>query len=237
MKKKLNDEYEGLILKELAELFAEEDEEMYQTLRNDKTIVNPNQEELDKKMLAMIKKYERKVNTKNQLRIIKKIVLRAAVFIGVLSACFVVMFSTVEAFKVAVLNFVIEQNEKFSILSLSKNDNMEVPLELNGKYYPHYMLEGYEIKKTFISDIRVEISYENQNDQVINYSCFGKGVKTGIDTENRMETSVDINGLEGNIYSKDGHRILVFKSDEYIFVVDGFTTQEEIIKIGESIKK
>ncbi|GEM_PF-4144311 len=42
-----------------------------------------------------------------------------------------------------------------------RNNNSDVPAELDGKYYPHYLPGGYEIKNTFITNIGVEISYIN----------------------------------------------------------------------------
>lgn len=237
MKNSFNDEYGEILLRKAAIFLSEEDEKIYYKLRDDETIVNPNQEELDKRILGMIKEYEKKGKREQKQRLIKKVILKAAVFIAVLMVGFAVTFSTVEAFRITVLNFITEQKEKFSLISLSENNSSDVPTELNGKYYPHYLPSGYEIKSTFITDMGVEISYINKNKERINYSYFGKDTTAGIDTENRIETSVRINELNGNIYSKDGHRILVFKSDEYIFVIDGIITQEEIIKIAESVKK
>ncbi|HKM01297.1 MAG TPA: DUF4367 domain-containing protein, partial [Sedimentibacter sp.] len=146
-------------------------------------------------------------------------------------------FTTVDAFKITVINFIIEQKEKFSLISLSENNNISVPTELNEKYFPHYLPEGYEINSTFINDGGVEISYINKNDEIFIYSYFDKNSKAGINTENTTETSVLINGLEGSIFSKDGYRILVFKSDEYIFIIEGHIEKEEIIKIAKSIKR
>ncbi len=211
MKNSFNDEYGEILLRKAAILLSEEDKEIYDKLRDDETIVNPNQEELDKKILGMIRNYEK---------------------IG-----FAITFTTVEAFKITVINFIIEQKEKFSEISLSENNNISVPTELNEKYYPHYLPEGYEIKSTFITDSGAEISYINKNNEKINYCYFDKDAIAGIDTENRIETSVLINGLKGSIFSKNGHNILVFKLDEYLFVIEGHIAQEEIIKIAESIRK
>ena len=38
-----------------------------------------------------------------------------------------------------------------------------VPSGLTGKYYPHYLPEGYEISNTFVNEDKVEISYINKN--------------------------------------------------------------------------
>jgi len=237
VKNSFNGEYGEILLRKAAILLSEEDKKIYDKLRDDETIVNPNQEELDKKMLGMIKKYEKKEKRKQNLGLLKKVSLKAAIFITVLTLGFTVTFSTVEAFRITVLNFFMEQKDKFSLISLSENNNVSVPAELNEKYYPHYLPEDYEIKSTFINDSGVEISYINKNNEIINYCYFDKDAKTGIDTENRTEISVLINGLNGSIFSKNGHSTLVFKLDEYIFIIEGHIEQEEIIKIAESIKK
>ena len=234
MKSNFNDDYGEILLRKAAILLSEEDEKIYEKFQNDETIVNPNQEELDKKILGMIKGYEKK---KKNFILLKKITLKVAVFIGILLIGFVITFTTVEAFKVTVLNFIFEQKEKFSLISLSDNSHDDVQAKLDTKYYPHYLPDGYEIKNTFITDVRVEMLYANKNDEIISYSCFETDAEAGIDTENRTITNISINGFEGNIFSKDGHRILVFKSNEHIFVVDGYMTQAEIIKVAESIKK
>lgn len=182
-------------------------------------------------------KKEKEERRKHKLRSFKKFASKAAVFIAVLAIGFAVTFTTVDAFKITVINFIIEQREKFSSISLTGNDNQAVPSELSGKYYPHYLPESYKIASSFINDDRVEISYVNENNEIINYGYFGKDATAGIDTENRTEANVLINGLQGHIFSKNEHNILVFNMDEHIFVIDGFISQEEIIKIAESIKK
>ncbi len=237
MKNSFNDEYGEILLRKAAILLSEEDKKIYDKLRDDETIVNPNQEELDKQIFGMIKEYEKKEKREQKQRLIKKFTLRAAVLIAVIMVGFTVTFNTVEAFKITVLNFIMEQKEKFSLLSLSENNKPDVPTELNGKYFPHYLPGGYEIKNAFVTDMGVEISYINKNEEIINYSYFGIDVATGIDTENRKEISVSINGLNGSMFSKNEHRTLVFKSDDYIFIIEGDIAQEEIIKIAESIKK
>ncbi|WMJ77478.1 MULTISPECIES: DUF4367 domain-containing protein [unclassified Sedimentibacter] len=235
MKSNFNDEYGEILLRKAAILLSEEDKKIYDKLRDDETMANPDQEELDKKILGMIKECEKKEKRKQKQKLIKKLALKAAVLIAVVVVGFAVAFNTVEAFKINVLNFIMEQKEKFSLISLSENNNTDVPAELNEKYYPHYLPEGYEIKSTFINDSGVEISYINKNNEIINYCYFDKDAKTGIDTENRTETSVFINGLNGSIFSKNGHSTLVFKFDEYIFIIEGYIEQEEIIKIAKSI--
>lgn len=237
VKSSFNDEYGEILLRKAAILLSEEDEKIYDKLRDDETIVNPNQEELDKKILGMIKNYEKKKKRKRNLMLLKRVSLKAAIFVAVLTIGFAITYTTVDAFKITVINFIIEQKEKFSLISLSENNNISVPTELNEKYFPRYLPEGYEINSTFINDGGVEISYINKNGEIFIYSYFDKNSKAGIDTENTTETSVLINGLEGSIFSKDGYRILVFKSDEYIFIIEGHIEKEEIIKIAKSIKK
>jgi len=237
VKSSFNDEYGEILLRKAAILLSEEDEKIYDKLRDDETIVNPNQEELDKKILGMIKNYEKKKKRKRNLMLLKRVSLKAAIFVAVLTIGFAITYTTVDAFKITVINFIIEQKEKFSLISLSENNNISVPTELNEKYFPRYLPEGYEINSTFINDGGVEISYINKNGEIFIYSYFDKNSKAGIDTENKTETSVLINGLEGSIFSKDGYRILVFKSDEYIFIIEGHIEKEEIIKIAKSIKK
>ena len=227
MKNSFNDEYGEILLRKAAILLSEEDEKIYDKLLEDESIVNPNQEELDKKILGMIRNYEKEEKRKQKQRIINKIALKAAIFISVLTIGFAITFTTVDAFRVLVFNFTIEQKEKFSVISLSENDNSVVPSELNDKYYPHYLPEGYEVKSTFISDIGVEIFYVNNNKEIISYSYFGKDATAGIDTENRTETIVLVNGLSGSIFSKNGHRTLVFKSDEHIFIIEGHIAQDD----------
>ncbi len=230
------EEYGELLLRRAAIISVEEDKEIYNKFSNDDFFVNSNQKELDSKILKMIKSYENDMKRKNAFMKLKKIATKAAIFIAIFTIGFYITFSTVDAFKITVINFFIEQKEKFSILSLTENKPSPVPSELTEKYYPHYLPEGYELSDTFVSDNSVEISYINKENKIINYGYFGADATAGIDTENRTETIVLINGNQGHIYSKNNHKILTFASDDYIFVIDGFITQEEMIKMAESIK-
>jgi len=237
VKNSFNDEYGELLLRKAAILLCEEDEKIYDKLQNDESIFNPNQEELDEKILGMIKIYEKKEKKRRNRIRLRKITSRAAIFISIIMISLAITFTTVEAFRITVLNLIIEQGKKYSLISLSENDNIDLPKELYGIYYPYYLPDGYKIKNTFVSDGLVEITFVNINNDVINYSYFDKNAKTGIDTENTIETKVLINGLEGSIFSKDEHRILVFRLENNLFIIEGNITQEEIIKVGENIKK
>lgn len=230
------EEYGELLLRRAAIISAEEDKEIYNKFSNDDFIVNSNQKKLDSKILNMIKSYENDMKRKSTFMKLKKLASKAAIFIAIFTIGFYITFSTVDAFKITVINFFIEQKEKFSLLSLTENNPSPVPSELTEKYYPHYLPEGYELSDTFVNDNSVEISYINKENEIINYGYFGIDATTGIDTENRTETSVLINGNQGYIYSKNNHKILTFTSYDCIFVIDGFITQEEMIKMAESIK-
>jgi hypothetical protein len=139
------EEYGELLLRRAAIISAEEDKEIYKKFSNDDfiVIVNSNQKELDSKILKMIKSYENDMKRKNRLMKLKKLATKAAIFIAIFTIGFYITFSTVDAFKITVINFFIEQKEKFSILSLTENDPSPVPSELTEKYYPHYLPEGY----------------------------------------------------------------------------------------------
>lgn len=230
------EEYGELLLRRAAIISAEEDKEIYNKFSNDDFIVNPYQKELDSKVLKMINSYENDMKRKNTFMKLKKITSKAAIYIVIFTIGFFITFSTVDAFKITVINFFIEQKEKFSLLSLTENNPSTVPSELTEKYYPHYLPEGYELSNTFVNDNGVEISYINKENEIINYGYFGIEATAGIDTENRAETSVLINDNQGYIYSKNDHKILTFTSDDCIFVIDGFISQEEMIKMAESIK-
>ncbi|HKM01584.1 MAG TPA: hypothetical protein VJ083_05980, partial [Sedimentibacter sp.] len=95
MKSSFNDEYGEILLRKAAILLSEEDEKIYDKLRDDETIVNPNQEELDKKILGMIKNYEKKDKRKRNLMLLKRVALKAAIFIAVLTIGFAITFTTV----------------------------------------------------------------------------------------------------------------------------------------------
>lgn len=231
------DEYGEILLRKAAILLVEEDKKIYDKLHDDESIVNPNQKELDEKILSMIKKYEKGEKRKHKLRILNKVTTKVAIFIAIFTIGFLITLTTVDAFKITITNFFIEQREKFSSISLTENNNISIPSELIEKYYPRYLPEGYEIANTYVNDDKFGISYVNKNNGIINYSYFGVNAAASIDTENRTETSVLVNDFQGYMYSKDGHNLLVFNTDEYIFVISGFISQDEIIKIAESIKK
>lgn len=231
------EEYGDILLRRAAILSAEEDKEIYNKFSNDDSIVNPNQKELDSKILKMIKNHEIDMKRKKTLIKLKKITKKAAIFIVVFVIGFFITFSTVDAFKITVINFFIEQKEKFTSLSLTENKPSSAPTGLTEKYYPRYLPEGYELSNTFVNNDKVEISYINQNNEIINYGYFGIDATAGIDTENRTVTNILVNGIQGYIYSKNNHRILVYTTKDHIFVIDGFLSQDEIIKIAESIKK
>lgn len=222
------------LIKKAVTSSIEKDTEIFDMFDKDTTTENPNKEELDKKIYTMINEHFDKDDS-NRIKKIKfrKLIIKVAVFILILSSGFIIPFITVDAFREMVINFYIENFDTHTSF---------VPKEENSSYSSFnidYVPEGYvasDESKTL--NLQSQIFYNNKNN-IIKISLYDDTTSFNVDTEKSQTYDVVIKNKNGYIYRKEGSVILVFKFNDNSIVItsdDTLMSNEELIKIAKSIK-
>ncbi|WP_312814006.1 DUF4367 domain-containing protein [Sedimentibacter sp.] len=212
----------------------EKDTEIFDMFDKDTTTVNLNKEELDKKIYTMIDEHFDKVETnhakKNKFR---KLIIKVAVFVLILSSGFIIPFITVNAFREMVINFYIENFDTHT--SFVPKEEYTSYSSFNIDYLPEGYVASDESKT---SNSQSQIFYDNENN-IIKISLYDDTTSFNIDTEKSQTYNVLIRNKNGYIFRKESSVILVFKFNDNSIVItsdDTLMSNEELIKIAKSIK-
>lgn len=155
-----------------------------------------------------------------------------------LAACLGVtlcMGFTSSAFRTPVLNFFTEVKETYSELLVEKGEKNSVTENFK-EYEPGYVVKGFyvdvveEKKDCFI------IFYVSDKDEWYDFYYYKEPYHSQVDTEELMQTEIEINGREGVLYQKAGYNQTVVRSTAGQFGVVGTISAEEEKRILESVK-
>lgn len=232
-RKNIDNFNEDFLIKKAALSLVEKDNELFDLLEKDNTIINPNQHELDKKIHSMINEQLGKKNTKLlKQHKLKKLLTKIAIFILVLTSGFIIPFVTVDAFREKVLNFYIENFDTHASFKPKDEDN---PLmDFKADYIPEGYAKSDEIKTpSFYSLI-----FYNKDDYLIDITLYDNKSSFNIDIENCEKYDITINNKDGYIYRKRNLTSLIFIFHGNSIVITSTNdalTNEELIKIAESI--
>lgn len=224
---------EEFLIKKAAISLAEKDNELFDLLEKDNTITNPAQDELDRKIYSMInEKLGSKKSKSIEQKRLRKLMIRVAILVIILSAGFVIPFITVDAFREKVLNFYIENFDTHASFK-PKEENPFMDFKVG------YIPEGYVESDEFKSQNLYAITFYNQDNRMIDITLFDDEASFNVDTENCEEYNVTINKKNGYIYRKPDSIILIFKFHENSIAIgsnDNNLDNDELKKIAESIK-
>lgn len=204
-------------------------------------------EEIDKIVLpasldAWVEDYAKKEikekKRNKRLSSIKKFSKRVAIFIIVLISAMSAVVFTVEAVRVRVLNFFIEINEKYTEVRVDEvNGNYITPeLEWESYYVPEHIPDGYFYEGSVDGGSIKILKYNDGENQIV-FTQARNSTDIQLDTEDAEVRTVLIDGNEGQIITK-GDRVMFFwYNDEKSFTIKGQVSEDEVIRIIESLKK
>ncbi|MPM25566.1 hypothetical protein SDC9_72062 [bioreactor metagenome] len=156
------------------------------------------------------------------------------------TATFSLAMVSVEAFRVRVMNLLIDVQEKYTSFQLSDDgsetggsDAPEVPAS---GYCPGYIPDGYELADSQVLDSFTHIIYKNAADETLVFGAFSSSTNLAVDSENASRNEpIEINGNPGTLIVKEPMAAVVWQMDGKLFLVQGSLTAEEAVKIAESV--
>lgn len=176
--------------------------------------------------------------TRRQSRLAAVRKMAAAMLIG--TVVFVTAMTTVQAFRVRVMNLWLDIRPEYTTFKL-KEKNTGPPYDdftvnwINA-YVPTFIPEGYTVSSMSIGALHGEIIYESDA-SLITYSELNESVSPTLDTENadHIET-VNINGNSGMLIVKNEWTTVIWAIDESIFRLRTQTDIETAIKVARGVK-
>ncbi len=187
--------------------------------------------EFEKNMESVIKKAKIKYVNIRQFTI-RRSIIAASLIIFIYMATL-----SVEAFRAPLIRLTEKIYTEFSEILFDNEENIDTPTRIKDLYVPGYIPEGYTLKEESEEKMTMmhHFIYTNEKDQFIFVQQYTLGVSMSVDTEGTTTERIMIKGMEGIIYSKKGLTTIIVNDDNYVHLVCGYESREEIIKIVESL--
>lgn len=185
--------------------------------------------EFDKKMKSIIRKANIKYVNINKLRVRKSIVAASLIII------IVTAFMHVEAVRLPVIKLTEKIYTKFSEILFNNEKNIEVPETIEDVYVPSYIPEGYTLFEEEDMKLMHFLIYSNEKEDQIFVEQFTLSVSMAVDTEGITTEEITINEMSGIIYTKKGLTTIIVNDNNYVHLISGYESREELIKVAESL--
>ena len=190
-------------------------------------------------MEKLLKQSEKRARWGEHQKAITKMVA-SMVVVGIVASTTIM---NVEAFRVPIFNFFMEQKEKYSKLEIKeegKQEQLEYNYDVLLKQYPGLALpmevpEGYQYGGTKGAQARYITVYNNMyENKIVLLQSFG-GAICDIDLEETEVENIDINGIACKIFYSNSLITLVWEKNNYIYNLSGEVSKKELKKIMKSI--
>lgn len=163
---------------------------------------------------------------------------RVSMVLAVLMIVSLTSVITVEAVRVRFLNFMIEVEKEFTSLSLQPSAPTDALPKGNWSdcYMPTYIPEGYKLIHEENMKMMKQLTYQNAEGKVINYSQFDSSTSVGLDTENAAVENIEVNGFEGLLIIKGEYVSVAWSDRESIFTLLTSLDRAEALRVAQSVK-
>lgn len=200
-----------------------------------KSIPEPKKVEFSKEHEEKMKKLFKKERNKSFFRKVSKYLKRVAIFFVILILGLSIVISGVEAWRIRVMNFIIEMNQTNTDIKFVEDD-------LKGDYYHsdeiifEYIPEGFKLENSDVQNNRIYLTFRN-NEYGFSFTMRSIDASLSIDTENSAVQRFNINGNRALYSTNRNVNILVWHDEEYSYNLTGSIEKKELIKIAENVKK
>lgn len=146
---------------------------------------------------------------------------------------------SVEAWRVKILNFIVDNNKHNTNIKFFDNDNEDKVVDVITEYSNEHVLlkyipDGFEVNEEYISKTNSFIAFVNE-DKFFNIDISNVDGEMSLDTEDSVVENVKIKDYNGMYISKGKVNMLVWSNDFKIIILTGNIQKNEIIKIAENI--
>lgn len=182
------------------------------------------------------KRIKRSNRSANQLKFAK----RAAIFILFILIANQFLMAKVDAYRVHVLNAIIEVRQEFTKINYIFDDSdraTDLSEEWNGLYYPSYVPKKYKLLNSDFNGTVGFMEYENDENNVIIFQQFRTGASMQLDTENAKVTKILINDEEAILIEKGDLIMATWVQEDIAFHLQADNMKlSEFVKTAESIE-
>ena len=175
--------------------------------------------ELDEQCRRMIRRDRAKKRGIRAARSFRKVAVKAAVAVLVFIGLITTVVMSVEALRIPVLNFIVEQYEKYAILSSEKTSpdyiSHDTPHGVGVNPLESLLPENYQLG-TFDNSVEghLLVTYLGNEDEYVSYTVYPATNLSFYDIENAEAESVTVMGYNALFIEKNGYRLIWFNDTD-----------------------
>ncbi|MBR5970522.1 MAG: DUF4367 domain-containing protein [Lachnospiraceae bacterium] len=175
-----------------------------------------------------------KKRKKRQKRILSKVWKSVAAVFIVISAGFLLAFTTNAEFRGKVINWYLTTFRQNSVVQPETDD--AVTMEHLREYRPSYMPERYRLVETLEAERWIVYGYQDDEAKMLDITLQIPGVISSIDTQGlEMKTLLFHDEIAYLVTGGEGYGTFVFSVDGIPVLIDGYASPEEMLQIAEGI--
>ena len=184
---------------------------------------------------------ERKKTKKRQERRLKQrqFTYRAASVIAVMIMALSLLTVTVDAFRVRVFNMFLETRPTHTSITFDEATGFigdQIPVEV-GAYFPAYVPDGFSVKEVVQHNVFQLIEFTHEEEKSLSFHVSSLNGGMTIDTEDALVSNPMVQGSEAIMSQKLGNVILVWHNDTNAFSIIGEISEQDALKMAESVQK
>lgn len=187
------------------------------------------------------KEFERKMKRLIRFSKIRNPIKKMVIFhkrVVALIATIIILFSSVmgiSAVRAAVFGFISDVHEKFTHVFFGEGQSSQNAADKFVNYEPSYIPEGFKlVNKNTGGPVLTE--YEKGNDFISYSQQRLEDVSLNINTEGVKPDELEFKGLSAKYYSNQGVQNLLWRDDEYLYMVSSTLDKDTLIKIAQSVE-
>ncbi|MVB12091.1 hypothetical protein CAFE_28220 [Caprobacter fermentans] len=245
VREKLYEEYEDSLFRLVMYSAAEKEGKLLlgkkAALQGDSS--NQPSAEVIKRFEQKLATYRKKSNAPKRKRIFHSIINKAAIFFLVLILTFSTAMVTAQAFRVKVMNFLIDIQSEYTSFQIKDNaagsNGEKLTVNWTNTYLPTYIPVGYEVDSLTYTEPLKEITYSNPKNKnaYVYFTEYDSSNNLQVDTENAaVVKTVSVNGNKGTLIIKNSLTTIVWKMDRNIFTIQSTENEARTMKIAQNVK-
>lgn len=196
-------------------------------------------ESLDQWFDHFQKENEKKNTSSHRLLRFKKSFKKIAAIFAILLLANGILMVRVDAYKIVVMNMILDTKEKFTQMKNldTTNDRIDLvlPDDWNSYLYPVYVPIGYTLSSFDTTNNIKTMEFTGEDNHAFFIIQSTNTLEHQLDTENARVIDVEINQHQGKLIIKDDRSIITWNLDDKNIILAGTIDQSTIIKIAENL--
>ena len=174
-------------------------------------------EELDAKCRALIDEAFGRARRRARVKRIGAAVAKAAMVVLILLGLSTVTVLSVDAFRVPVLNFLIDESGKYGAVVIDGNTSQRVsdPDSVE-KWFEAVIPKGYRLDNRFLVDSEGSITYTNEEGHILRLMLNSSESGANVDTESVELIPVEFGNYSAVFWKKNGYHLMWLDNEKQV---------------------